>query len=71
MILGFKLTRKPTLPTKHSIYKHLKPEAERLKQYAIKNMHHEKLEAWGFRNLPRIVVVKVEERSSEIKEPTV
>ena len=30
MILDFKLTLNSTLPTKHSVYKHLKPETGRL-----------------------------------------
>ena len=71
MILNFKLTRNFILPTKHSVYKHFKLETERLKQYTTKSMHHEKLKARGFENLPRKVIVEMEERSSEIKESAV
>ena len=31
-------------------------------------MHHKKLEAWELENLPRKVIVKMEEGSSEIKK---
>ena len=68
MILDFKLTRNSILPTKYSVYKRLKPETDKLKQYTFRSMHHEKLEAWELENLPRKVIVKMEEGSSEIKE---
>ena len=72
MTLSFKLTHKPTLPTTTFYLRVPKNQRPRdLNSTPLKSMHNEKLEAWGFSNLPGKMVVKVEERTSEIKEPTV
>ena len=43
MIPTIKLTRNPFSPTRHSTHKHLKPEADELKQSTYRSMHHETL----------------------------